>query len=718
MTAKAQIELSVVGSGVQQSRQIANSVKNDLKSIGESAGRAEVSLGKAGSALKAFGSGAGLGTGMSLLGLSGVIGFAATAGAIMAQSFKLAAEFERISQRSVFSMTYNTGAIASNLEAFKRRANGMSDLGINAIDAARMGASYGSASGRNPVYAMRSLGEWARSYGVQDLNAFGGQMGMISQYAGGDVNKNAAAFFGGASQAGDLGKRQGDIMGQLVNVLSSMNSSNPTGTASVRDAMREIVGVTSMGGFYQSTYGAGVTLSAEQKLGSGMLGDAYKTRMAMAAGLPLSAIINGTTNPVHLQAMAQQAYKWSHGNANMLSLNLAAAGFSEEQRRALAPLIMAKHGNILASDIKDADKRIGAYQGTKTGQLEQTMASLTNSEIHLGEGLMNSILPALKDLAQKIEGMSKSLDKMDFSKQVLGLEQHLDTLAAVLIATSIARGAVGLLKGGGMGFLRGLLARVAGGAAVEGAEGAAVGAAGALAAPLAIGASALAATVGGWAYLAHVSSRGPTMDEVRMAQAMPGDYATNIQIAMAQNRGHFGRGDLLAHSKFAYVANSGDFASGAYTSNSLINGLEWARMGHDLTYTAINRGHHADGSRGHSGGYAADVGVLDGITIGKSFDPRVKAFLLQQIQTNPWLRQLGVPDVYMGDSDLRSAAASRKGLYYFDEHANNHVHLGMGDRSSETQVPGGKIVSTVKVQHKFVPGSNRRSGGHSRSHYK
>jgi hypothetical protein len=455
VTAKAQIELSVVGSGVQQSRQIANSVKNDLKSIGESAGRAEVSLGKAGSALKAFGSGAGLGTGMSLLGLSGVIGFAATAGAIMAQSFKLAAEFERISQRSVFSMTYNTGAIASNLEAFKRRANGMSDLGINAIDAARMGASYGSASGRNPVYAMRSLGEWARSYGVQDLNAFGGQMGMISQYAGGDVNKNAAAFFGGASQAGDLGKRQGDIMGQLVNVLSSMNSSNPTGTASVRDAMREIVGVTSMGGFYQSTYGAGVTLSAEQKLGSGMLGDAYKTRMAMAAGLPLSAIINGTTNPVHLQAMAQQAYKWSHGNANMLSLNLAAAGFSEEQRRALAPLIMAKHGNILASDIKDADKRIGAYQGTKTGQLEQTMASLTNSEIHLGEGLMNSILPALKDLAQKIEGMSKSLDKMDFSKQVLGLEQHLDTLAAVLIATSIARGAVGLLKGGGMGFLRG-----------------------------------------------------------------------------------------------------------------------------------------------------------------------------------------------------------------------------------------------------------------------
>lgn len=675
-------------------RQLAN-VANNFGQAETQANRAAGAFNKANDAVRAFSRGAGLGTGMNLLGLGGVVAFAATAGMIVSQSIKLASEFQRVSERSIFSMTMNSGMLRQNLRQFQRESLSLSKIGIDGLEGARMGAAYGLTSGADPRAMVRELyplGSWAKSYGL-DTAMFAQQMGLVSQYAGTDVNKNASAIFGGAADSGAAGRRVTEFIGIATNVLQQIASGNPlAGQVSMRDALREVVGVTSMGGLYSTDSALiNAALSGEQKLGTGNFSDPAKLRTMLRAGLSPMQIVQGATDPDSLAKVARQIYHDSNGSSLMAALMLQSRfGLSQEESRALLPILERRHGNILASDIKSARTRTGEYLHTDAGKLENAMAALQNSEIHLGDSILDQFLPELQTVAGDLENLAKGLDNNS------GMLKTLATVMGVLAVVEAGKTGFDIFSrfrnlGGARALLGDAAADAAGGAGgLTIDSGAAVG----------FGTRALGMT--GWGTLIAA----PFIMAGQLLKTAERTGRVNAILAGGMDA----RRDLASHVGYALGANSSELLNYGQTHDALIQGLERASIDHRFALTAIDSSHASnDGRFGHKGGWAADLDLIDGVKVTGSLDPKVKRFILDQIANNQYLRQLGLGGAYLSDPDIRAAAAEHNVSIGAD--SPDHVHFGAnvipgwGTSVVETAVPGGKIVS--QTSHKFV--SNERS---------
>jgi hypothetical protein len=473
MGTKAQIELNVVGAaGVKSATQAVSGLGGAVK--------------EAGGALRAFGGGAGLGRLTGLLMPTSLAALAATVGVVVAQSVKMAMEFERVSQRSVFTMTANSNALLSNLASFQAKAQSLRAYGLGPVDAARMGSAYGLSSGAGVAATVRNmtpLAAWARAYGL-DPTLYAQTMGGVSQFTRGNVNEDSSAFFGGAAASGSAGRRPMEMLATATNALQQIATTN--GTASVRDAMREIVGVSSMGQYFRSSAGQAMGMSMFSTLGQDKMSNPMMMRLAYSAGWKPTDVAFGTHDPDKLNALSKRLYSASGGNSLTYGLMLRMAGYSDDQiQAALQPGAMAKHGAMLGSPgTASVGGRIGAYQGTTNGQIEQTMANLQAAETRLGDAILKTLAPVIDKLSGEIANLSEH--------GIPGLERTILAAAAISQVGGISKlgkGGFNLIK-----FLRG------GGAATEAAEGLEAGGS-AISGGLAAALGAGAAGIGGLGYL-------------------------------------------------------------------------------------------------------------------------------------------------------------------------------------------------------------------------
>jgi hypothetical protein len=427
------------------------SVSSNLKAAEKDARRTTSGLKEATSAMKSFGSALpGGGTAGNLLGLNGVVAFAATAGAIVANSIRLAAEYNRISQVSTYSLTSNASMLASNLAAFKAKAIGMADLGIGAGSGARMIAGYGMASGLDGSIASangRVLGTWAKAYG-QDPGTFGQQMGLVSQYAGSNVNGSASAIFGAASVSGDAGRRVSEFIGVATSVLQQVSASHAGGNVDVRDALREITGITRLGGYFQTSQGLATTIGGMNQFGNNVVGNPLMQRIARQAGWSLEDMILGNHDTKHVASMANTAYRIFGGDhAQIASFLKGSMGLGDDQARAVFEALIRTKGNILGNvPSADPSKRIDAFKGSTEGKIEQALANLENAQTKVGDGILTKVAPGIEKLT---EGIDKLVDSSDgWFKGVL-------TLLGIIAAANIARTGIGMIRGGAT-MLRGI----------------------------------------------------------------------------------------------------------------------------------------------------------------------------------------------------------------------------------------------------------------------
>lgn len=432
--------------------------------------------------LSAFASNAGGGTAMSLVGLAGPLAFAAALGAVVANSVRLAVEFNRVSTAAVFGMTSNAADLLSNLESFKSAAYGMTDIGIGPSEAARMMGAYAMASGRdaaNVVGESRDLGEWAKARGLDPVQ-FGQQAAIIGQNASPDVNKNMGQIFGAASQEGDFGRRQTEMLGTIASLLAKNAAMNPGGQPSLTDALREITGVTSLGGYYATTQGAAATLSAQQAFGgSDSMAD---MQLESAAGWSPEKMLVGPFGPEDVASKARTLYRqtegvYAHGTQAQKDLGryemearlrLKMPG---EQAHALAVQMERNGGELLGGAITPADKAasIDAFKQSPAGIAQATAANFEAAQTKMGDDIVKHLGPIAK-------GVSDLVEKVGLANVLLGAIAGFAAVQAIGSAGGIG-GVLGKL--GGLGRFGAMAVQGMGALGMAGVVGAGVLATGA-----------------------------------------------------------------------------------------------------------------------------------------------------------------------------------------------------------------------------------------------
>lgn len=452
MGGKAQIELKVLGMA-----ELAEAAKG-VDNVGKA-------LGKTGEIAKSFAGGAGLGKFAAATTLTGL---AALAGGIIMQSMRMASEFERLSQRTVFTLTANSDALAANLEKFKATAKSLSYYGIGGVEGAKMGAAYGMTAGALPgstIGQMRSLAAWSTAFGMDHV-AFGQGMGAVSQFTGGNIDRDSSIMFGGASQSGQAGRRPAELLATAAQALQSMASSRPFQALEMKDAMREIVGITRLGGVYQTSYGLQTTLGAELSLGANKMSNPVNARLAARAGWSMLDIVTGSNDPKKLASYYNQLYGVYGKNPVALSLMLRNQGLGDDPIRLLMGKMYKDHGQMNASDVRavSAAQRDAIYGKTPTGEIEKAGAEIQNVGLTLGDAILKGLAPKIETLSRGVEKLAGDLEHGtgfmgDLSSM---LDGHFGIIEALLAAQAIGKGA---------NFVKWLVR--GGGAAAAGAEGAA-----------------------------------------------------------------------------------------------------------------------------------------------------------------------------------------------------------------------------------------------------
>ena len=323
-------------------------------------------------------------------------------------------------------MTSNAADLLTNLDAFKSAAYGMTDIGIGPSEAARMMGTYAMASGAsadNVIGQSRALGEWSKATGVDPtLLAHAGA--VIGQNVGNDQNKNMGQIFGAASQEGDFGRRQTEMLGTIASLLSKQAASTPGGQPSLVDALREITGITSLGGYFATTAGAATTLSAEQAFGAGT--SMYDMQLESRAGWSPEDMLLGSQGAKQIASKAKVLYGdteavYAHGTDQQkmwgrmqMEQGLRTTGMSSENARAMAWQLQLSGGKTLGGDIAPADKdaRIAARKASPAGIAEATAANLEAAQTKLGDD-------ALKNLGPIANGISELVNKFSLANTLL-----------------------------------------------------------------------------------------------------------------------------------------------------------------------------------------------------------------------------------------------------------------------------------------------------------
>lgn len=423
----------------QGARQLQN-VADNFGNIRKEAKQTSDVLSQAKDAMGAFTSSAGLGLGKSLLGLGGAVAFAAAAGKIIADSIKLAVEFERVSQRATFSLALGQGNLVAQLNAMKSAAGGYAGLGIDKIQSAEMMGTYGQAAGatvRQSINAGDSLAKYSRGFGMDPVQ-LAAQMGLLAQYAGKDNGKNSSEFFGAARSAGDAGRRPTELLGQTVNLLSQMQASNPMGNIGLKSALSEIVGVTKMGGYFQTQQGIQSVTGGYNTIGHAVSSNPALTNLAMRSGWSTTDIMFGSSDPKKLNPLLTNLYKQTGGNANILA-SVVQSILPGDQGRDVFTALMKNHGKISGDftalskkDLKAADD---AYEKTPEGQMAKAAAEIKNAEIGIGDAIVKFIAPKLATVAEDLNKLATGLTNMHFPTSMGEVADGLKAVAAGLIAT-------------------------------------------------------------------------------------------------------------------------------------------------------------------------------------------------------------------------------------------------------------------------------------------
>jgi hypothetical protein len=393
-------DAAVLGRGASQLRNVADNFGSAKREADAAAG----GFSKAKEALGAFTNSAGLGFAKSFIGLGGAVAFAAAAGKVIADSIRLASEFERVSQRATYSLALGRGNLAAQVQQLQRASMGYSAYGMNGIQAAEMIGTYGQASGATQgqsIAAGRGIATFSRIMGM-DPSVYAGQMGLLSQYAGKDVDANSRAIFGAAQSAGDAGRRPTELLGNVVNLLTQIQASNPYGKDGLKSALSEVVGISNLGGFYQSTQGQQNAMAGANALGSSIGGSPYLTRLALRAGLSLEDIQMGTGNIADISKITQAMYKDTGGNRAIMGAQFSKMGITGNNGRALLDWAMAHQGNLMGASSPMApaavQKALKQYQDSIPGQQDRIKAKFENGEITAGDAILKAIIPKLAAL--------------------------------------------------------------------------------------------------------------------------------------------------------------------------------------------------------------------------------------------------------------------------------------------------------------------------------
>lgn len=658
--ATANIKLSVSGGGA---------AKQEVSALAKAFEQA------AGSA-KAFGKALpGGGTAMNLLGLAGPMAFAATVGAIVANSIRLAVEFNRISSASTWQMTSNAAQAMNVLRTFQRQAMSLSDLGLSGTAAAQMMAGYGSASGSLAgIGGARPLAMYARAMG-QDPNSFAAQMGLIGQNAGNDISRNAGNIMGAASISGDAGRRIPEFIGVATTVLQQIAAGNPgKGNVDIRDALKEVTGFAHLGGYFATTQGLSSSVSAFNKFGGGsMLGNWQAMHIATVAGLSVEDQILGLNTPGKKARFANAAFDTLGGDKNRLNMELFLMnnlGMSGDEARLMMSAHAKNGGKWLDADFKNqsAQAKADAYADSDAGQVAKLAAEIENAQITLGKTLIHEFAPWFAKMAGSLESL---------------VAENGNKIPTILLAILGLLASSVLFKGVG-GWIGGLA-----GAAMKGAPDALRLFAGSgMITPIA----AIAATL-----------------------SMPGSDSASSKAA-ADRRGWMATRSYL--SRFAANSDAGhDILDPSMTTPDLVSALmRSSQDGFNLKLGTLKTGHtkYVDGTNrisDHFVGRAADILKVNGHGITDSEDPTVKAFLMWAMQSGLY-DQIGIPrnSAYWKDKDIQREEAAdnwrgRHGNILIPDNPGN-IHLG---------VPFGKLeVRYIPDRsHSTKKGGTHRAGSRS-----
>lgn len=418
--------------------------------------------------------GAGAGTLGNLAGIAGWSAVIATAGVVVGQSVRMAYEFERITTRAAASLSIGTGlGLAPRLAAMRSAAYSGEPYGFNAMQMGSAMAAYGTSAGATAGQSAAAgsfIAKYARAYGL-DPTAVASMVGTYQTYAGGNFQGNASALFGGAEEAGPLGRRLGEFIATATGVLANIQLANPGANYNPATATGIVASIARLGGIYATSQGVNATTGALSALTSGNATDIRRASLALRSGISPSDIILGTGGPQQQKKIFDELLRdYGHGNVEDLKFQSALVTMvGQDNARMLIGAARRSRSLGLGADTfinpppsgaPPLAGRLTEANATPLATIDKWLATITNTQISGGDKLLQGLANVMggNDIPMKLDVMIGLLAVIAAAQAGGGLGNVLKLLGSGGAAGGILSrlGALGGVGGAAASALSGL----------------------------------------------------------------------------------------------------------------------------------------------------------------------------------------------------------------------------------------------------------------------
>jgi hypothetical protein len=408
--------------------------------------------GGAGVASPATGAAAGLlGAGSVAAGIGIVVSAVAV---IVGQAARMAYEFERVSTRASATLTIGSGNFARNLAAVKQAAYAGENYGIGAPEMSGVIAAYGLSSGATALQtagASTTLARYARGYGI-DPTQLAGIAGGLTAQNGEGADSALNSVFGGASGAGNLGRRITEFIGAAMSVMTTLQTANPGANVSWQTSASLARNIAATGGIFNTAQGVQMGIGASASLMSGTSSDVRKMAFAMRAGItnPVDLILE-RNSPENMRKQLLEAVKESGGTGQGIRTNLAAtlAGLvGPQQASTLYALLGGDHianaaganqainrlYNTKSAGSSNVDDAVKNYQDTMLSKFEILMAQAANKMVQAGDNIDQFAGGLIGGMEKSVAEFGAAVDRFD--KATGGHQQGINALGIATVAAT------------------------------------------------------------------------------------------------------------------------------------------------------------------------------------------------------------------------------------------------------------------------------------------
>lgn len=404
--------LQKIGSQQERTTRYTREFKNELGGITNALRNLNVLGGPGGAA-----AGSMIGAGGALLTAGGIGAVVAAVGAVVGMAMKMGLEFERTSTRAAQTLTIGSQNFRANYDAIRSASFTAGEpYGIGVHEMANAISAYGisrGATGRQAAAAGRGIARYARGYGL-DPTQLAGMVGTFSATTNEDFDVTANALFGGAEQAGPLGRRITEFIATATNTLSALQFNDTSRNYGAEDASSLVRNIARLGGVYGSAQGVQALVQASSSLMTGTSSDVRRMAFAQRAGItnPTDLILERSTVR-NQRALVQEALRegGAYNSAGFAATLSAMVG--PQQARLIFDALGRTHGNLDAIyNLRSAgnapvDQRVKDYLSTPLAAFDRVSAHIENTFTKWGDNVNNLVNGPLSKLDSMLDNTGK-----------------------------------------------------------------------------------------------------------------------------------------------------------------------------------------------------------------------------------------------------------------------------------------------------------------------